>query len=63
MEIKFKIDIKTVRKAFAILEMDIPSDEEIEGKLSNKVFDLSGDPDMKDQELGVALIAMAKGFE
>lgn len=65
MEIKFKVDIKTVRKAFALMEMDIPHDDEIEKKLSSVVVDLSnsGDTDMEQAEMGFTLMAIGKAFE
>lgn len=65
MEIKFNIDIKTVRKAFALMEMDIPHDDEIEKKLSSVVVDLSnsGDTDMEQAEMGITLMAIGKAFE
>lgn len=65
MKISFNVDIKTIRKAFALVEMDIPSDEEIERKLSNTFIDLSGsdDADMQQAEMGFTLIAISKAFE
>lgn len=65
MEIKFKVSLKTIKRAFAFAELDIPSDEELESKLAETVIDLSGsdDADMKQAELGFCLIAIGKTFD
>ena len=44
MEIKFNVDIKTVKKAYALLGEDIPSDEEIENKMKDIVVDFTTMP-------------------
>ena len=67
MEIRFSVDIKSVRKAFALMEMDIPSDEEIQNKLENKVVNLEAsyeeaDEDFKQAKLGFILIAIGQAF-
>lgn len=64
MTIKFNVDIKTVRKAFAIIDEDIPSDEIIESKLSEAVIDLSNskDEDIKRAELGFVIAAIGQTF-
>jgi hypothetical protein len=65
MVIKFNVDIKTIRKAFALMELDVPSDAEIESKMSNAVVDLSDsdDTDIKQAELAFTLMAIGKTFE
>ena len=65
MEIKFKVDIKTVRRGFAMMGLDIPTDEEIENKLSSVIVDLSnsGDTDIEQAEMGFTLMAIGKAFE
>lgn len=64
MEVKFKINVKTVKQGFALLGIDIPSDEEIESKLSKCVLDLSDsdDADIKAAELGFVLMAIGQAF-
>lgn len=66
MEIRFNVDIKKVRQAFALAEMDVPTDEEIADKFANNVVDLSeyakGDADVKQAELGVTLMAISQIF-
>ena len=64
IEIKFKVDIKTIRKAFALIGENIPSDDELNEKLSKVVVDLSNekDEDSKNAELGFALCAISKAF-
>ena len=66
MEIRFSVDIKSVRKAFALMEIDIPSDEEIESKLSNKVVNLEESYEeeevIKQAKLGFILIAIGQAF-
>lgn len=65
MEIKYNLDIKTVKRAMALLDMDIPSDEEIETKMKDLVVDLTkgADEDSKNAELGFALIAIGQAFD
>ncbi len=64
MIIKFEVDIKTLRKCFAIADMEIPTDQEIEAKMSDFVMNLSkyNDADMKQAELGFALVAIGHAF-
>jgi hypothetical protein len=65
MEVKFNIDIKTVRKSFAIIGLDIPSDEEILTKMQSGVVDLTKeqDEDSKQAELAFALMAIGQLFQ
>jgi len=62
MTVKFEVNLKTVKRAFALLNTDIPSDEEIERKLSDITVDLSGEQDeeFKQAELGFVMMAMSK---
>lgn len=62
MQIQLKVDIKTIKRAYAILDMDIPSEEEINDKFSKIVVDLSGesDPNIKQAELGFVCMAIAE---
>lgn len=64
IEVKFKIDIKTARKAFVLIDEEIPSDEVIIAKLNSVVIDLtkSDDDDIQGAELGF-MIAVAKAFD
>ena len=65
MEIKFKADIKTIRKAFALVDLDIPSDEVIEATFRNGVIDISEDqaPDMQQAYLGFIMLAIGMLFD
>jgi len=65
MEITFNVDIKTLRKAFVLVDEYLPSDEEIAEKLKGRVIDISGakDEDTQSIELAVCLTAMGKVFE
>lgn len=65
MLVKFNINPKTIKKAMAILELDIPFDEEIEKKFSDIIVDISDsdDEDVKQAELGFTFIAIGKAFE
>ena len=60
MEIKFKVDIKTIKKALALMGLDIPSDEELENKFKDAVVDLtqSEEPEVKEAEIGFVLMAI-----
>jgi len=66
MEIRFNVDIKKIRQAFALVEMDVPSDEEIKEKFDNNVVDFSeyakGDADVRQAEIGFALMAISTVF-
>lgn len=64
MEVRFKLDIKTVRKALAMLDVDIPSDEEIISRMDGKLIDITKftDEENKQAELGFAIIAISQTF-
>jgi hypothetical protein len=61
----FPADIKTVRKAFVLLDQDVPSDEEIFLKLNGKVVDLSAldDEEINKAILGFTLMTVASLFQ
>lgn len=61
VEIKICVNLKTIKRAYALLDLDIPSDEEIENKMSNLVIDLSGEA-MQEAELGMAVLALNETF-
>ena len=65
MIIKFDVDLKTVKKVFALMDMDVPSDEEIQAKLSGVEVNLSkyNDQDVKQAELGIILMAISIAYE
>lgn len=65
MEVKFNINIKTIKKAMALMGLDIPSNEEIEKSFSGVVVDISNpeDPDMERAELGFTIMAVGKVLE
>lgn len=65
MEIKFNVDLKTIKKCFALLDVDIPSDEEIKSKFENLTVDLAQetDGDIKQAELGFVALAIRKAYE
>lgn len=65
MEIRFKVDIKTAKRALALINADIPSDEKIKQKLSNVIVDLSNseDEDIQQAALGLTLMAIGTAFE
>lgn len=65
IQFKFQVDIKTVRKCFAYLEQDIPSDEEIKSGFDNITVNLSEDTDkdMKQAELGLTMMAVGQYLE
>lgn len=65
MEIKFNISKKTIKRAMAMLELDIPSDKEIKKRFSDIVVDISNsnDKDVKQAELGLAIMAISKTLE
>lgn len=63
MEIKFKVDIKKVKQAFAMMGIDIPSDTEIKRKLSDVVVDMDlPDEEMQQAQLGFVLMAIGQAF-
>lgn len=65
MLVKFNINPKTIKKAMAILELDIPSDKKIEKRFSDIIVDISDsdDEDVKQAELGFAFMAIGKVLE
>lgn len=65
MIVKFNINPKTIKKAMAILELDIPSDEEMDKKFSDITVDISGsdDEDVKQAELGFAFMAIGEAIK
>lgn len=65
MLVKFNINPKTIKKAMAILELDIPSDEEIEKRFAHIIVDISDsdDEDVKQAELGFTFMAIGKVLE
>lgn len=65
MEIKVKLDIKDIRKAFALIDEEIPSDDEIIKNMEDMVFDISKieDEDTKrNLSLGLAVLAIGQAF-
>lgn len=66
MELKLKIDLKVFRKAFAVAEMDIPSDVEIEDKFKDFALDLdsiSDDEEMKKLPFALALMSIGVVYD
>jgi hypothetical protein len=66
MEIRFNVDMKVIRKAFALLEVEIPSDEEVQQKFANAVVDLTkmdSDEDIRQAELGFVVLAIGAVYD
>lgn len=65
MTVKFNIDLKSVKQCFALMSMDIPTDEEIKEKMEDKVIDLSNNTneDMREAKIGFTLIAIGELYK
>lgn len=66
MILQFNIDIKTIRKAYILADLELPSDEEIESILKDTVVDFSSmpkDEDIMNAELGFAMMAIGTANE
>jgi len=64
IEIKLRVSLKAIRKCFALIEEDIPKDEDVREMLSSIVVDLSNsdDEDLKQAEIAFTAMAIAKAY-